>query len=35
MKILINIPYDGSLCIESSDVSTIKHVKEQISELKG
>ncbi|KEG03297.1 ubiquitin-40S ribosomal protein S27a, putative [Plasmodium vinckei vinckei] len=35
MKILINIPYDGSLCIESSDVNTIKNVKEQISELKG
>ncbi|KAI4835972.1 ribosomal protein S27a [Plasmodium brasilianum] len=35
MKILINIPYDDSLCIESSDVSTIKNVKEQISVLKG
>ncbi|GAW83188.1 ubiquitin-40S ribosomal protein S27a [Plasmodium gonderi] len=35
MQIFINIPYDDSLCIESSNVSTIKNVKEQISELKG
>ncbi|SBT47183.1 ubiquitin-40S ribosomal protein S27a, putative [Plasmodium ovale wallikeri] len=35
MKIFINIPYDDSLCIESSNVNTIKNVKEQISELKG
>ncbi|VWU49221.1 ubiquitin-40S ribosomal protein S27a, putative [Hepatocystis sp. ex Piliocolobus tephrosceles] len=34
MKILVNIPYDGSVCIESSDVKTVKNVKEQISELK-
>ncbi|CRH04110.1 ubiquitin-40S ribosomal protein S27a, putative [Plasmodium relictum] len=35
MRIIINIPYDDSLCIESSNVRTIKNVKEQISELKG
>ncbi|EWC86124.1 hypothetical protein PFNF54_04855 [Plasmodium falciparum NF54] len=35
MKILINIPYDESLCLESSNINNIKNVKEQIFELKG
>ncbi|EDL47196.1 ribosomal S27a, putative [Plasmodium vivax] len=35
MQIFINIPHDDSLCIESSNVSSIRNVKEKISELKG